>query len=340
MILWLVVVAGGMSANAATIYDSGGFESPKFVDKQSLKGSDPVPPPVGYGPWKQDAGTSTAVVQTAFPNGGVQSIKVTRVAASTGDTRWGINVPITPTAASNVVTIDFDLNATISAGTNWNGPDLGPLFGVECYDASSGTPKLIGSLFLDAYAGDVVYQQATNGILQNSGTFIPRNQYHHYTLSANFSHKTYSIFVDGNLIHTEGFVDASATNFTDAPITTLAATSNSVATATGTAYFDNYTISATTSLLSYLVWQGDGVNNFWNVGTSSNWFNGDGLAVFTNNIPVVFDNSGTNTPAISLQGILQPTSVSINAAQSYTLGGTGSISGGTSLVKRGSGSLT
>lgn len=337
--LMAVLLSAGIANSTATvIYDSGGFESPRFLASQSLAGQDPTPPPVGYGPWHQDTGASTAVVQTDVPNGGLQSVKITRVAGSAGDTRWGVNVPITPSVASNVVAIDFDMSVTISPGTNWGGPDLGPLFGVECYDSSSGAPKLIGSVFLDAYAGDVVYQQATNGALQASATFIPRNEYHHYTLAANFATKTCSIYVDGNLVHTEGFVDPTAVAFSDAPMTTLAATPESVATAAGTAYFDNYTISATTSLLNYLVWRGDGVNNVWDTGTS-NWFDGNGLVVFSNNVPAIFDDSGSSTPSINLQGTLQPASITVNAAQDYTFSGSGSLAGIEALLKRGSGTL-
>jgi autotransporter-associated beta strand protein len=336
----LMFLASVNVLNATAVYDSGGFESPRFAASQSLAGQDAAPPrPLGYGPWQQDAGTSTAVVQTDLPNGGLQSIKVTRVASSTGDTRWGITVPITPTAASNVVAIDFDMTANIGTGTNWGGPDVGPLFGIECYDASLGTPKLIGSLLLDTHHGDILYQQAGTGALLVSGDFIPRNEYRHYTLRANFTSKTYSIYGDDSLIHTEGFVDPTAVAFTDAPITTLAATTNSEATATGTAYFDNYTISARTSKYGYLVWNGDGAINSWDVGVSSNWFDGDNSVGFTNGASVVFDDRGSNTPAIDLQGTLQPGSVTVNASQDYAFGGAGAMSGGDGLTKRGSGTL-
>ncbi|HEU6447811.1 MAG TPA: LamG-like jellyroll fold domain-containing protein [Verrucomicrobiae bacterium] len=327
------------STRAGVIYDSGGFESPRFNASQNLEGQDLIVPPVGYGPWHKDNGSSTAAVQTDTSLG-FQSVKITRVAGATGDTRWGVVVPIAPTAASNVVAIDFDMSVTISPGTNWGGPDLGPLFGVECYDDSGSTPKLIGSLFLDAYAGDIVYQQATNGTLQNSGHFIPRNEYHHYTLAANFRNKTYSIYVDGGLIHTEGFVDSTAAAFSDAPISTLAATTNFLEQAVGTAFVDNYTISATTSRLNYLIWRGDGANNLWDAGLSSNWFNGDALDIFSNDVPVVFDDSGSNTPSINLQGTLQPASTIIKATQSYTFAGSGGIGGPGGLTKSGSGTLT
>src|ERR1043166_8304862 len=104
-----LLLTGAVNLDAAVIYDSGGFESPRFNAAQNLAGQDPVPPPVGFGPWRKDNGTSIAVVQTDIPDGGLQSIKVTRVAGSSGDTRCGINVPITPAPGSNVVAIDFDM---------------------------------------------------------------------------------------------------------------------------------------------------------------------------------------------------------------------------------------
>jgi hypothetical protein len=51
------------------------------------------------------------------------------------------------------------------------------------------------------------------------------------------------VFVDGApAITNTGFVDPSIFNFTDAPLSALATTAASVSTATGTAFFDNYTI--------------------------------------------------------------------------------------------------
>lgn len=335
----LAVVLSATCCDATVIYDSGGFESPRFNANSDLAGQDPIVPPLGYGPWHRDAGLSTAVVQTDTTGSGFQSVKMMRTNDVAGDTRWGVTVPITPTAASNVVSIDVDFYTAISPGTNWGGPDVGPLFGIECYDGSSGTPKLIGSLFLDSFTGNVIYQEAGDGTLQNSGTFIRRNQYHHYTLAANFTKKTYSIYVDGNLVHTEGFVDATAAAFTDAPITVLAGSTNDPE-AAGTAYFDNYTISLGSSRLDHLIWHGDGLSNSWDINTSSNWFNGDGLDVFTNNSAVVFDDTGSNTPSINLEGTLQPSAITVNASQSYSFDGTGVLGGSAALLKYGSGTLS
>ncbi|HSV15722.1 MAG TPA: hypothetical protein VLI90_15780, partial [Tepidisphaeraceae bacterium] len=83
-----LIITAAMS-HAATIYDSGGFEAPRFVavpTANNLAGQDPTP--AGQGPWQQDAGTSTAVVQTNTPQAGLQAVEVQRLVGATGDTRW------------------------------------------------------------------------------------------------------------------------------------------------------------------------------------------------------------------------------------------------------------
>ena len=91
-----------------------------------------------------------------------------------------------------------------------------------------------------------------------------------------------------------------------------------------------------------LTWVGDGVNNLWNTATTSNWWNTLNSAkdVFYANDIVVFDNTGSNTPAINLSGVLKPAAVTVNAAQNYTFGGSGQIAGATGLSVSGTGMLT
>ncbi|TAK96714.1 MAG: hypothetical protein EPO07_14265, partial [Verrucomicrobia bacterium] len=325
----LLLTICGM-ARAATVYDSAGFESPRFMLTQNMDGQDPIPP-VGQGPWQQDNGTSTAVVEGNNPVEGAQSITVTRVGTVTGNTRWGIVKPVTPSGVSNIVEILFDMRVTYAA------LGYGPLFGIEAYDDSLGGRKLIGSLFLDAGSGDVVCQEAGTGLYKATGVHLSRNVHHHYKLAINFTTKTCSLFADGALLHIESFVDPSAVAFTDAPITTLAAASSSE---TGKAYFDNYKVNTTTSAFGYLAWRGDGTINRWDVGVSSNWFDGITTAAFTNGAAVVFDDSGSNSPAIDLQGTLLPGSITVNASNNFTFNSTGSISGTGGLTKQGSGTLT
>ncbi len=87
-----------------------------------------------------------------------------------------------------------------------------------------------------------------------------------------------------------------------------------------------------------LVWRGDALANNWNAAGDLNWFDGYSLLYpFSNGNRVTFDDSGFNSPAISLAGSLQPASVTVNAAQNYALGGGGSLAGAMTLVKSGAG---
>jgi len=314
------------SAPAAIIYDSGGFET--FIPNQNLDGQDAGP--LGHGPWAQDNGTSTNVVTAVNPIEGNQSVKVTR-APGAGNTRWGVVKPIIPAGLNNLVNIYFDM--FVVRQTN----DFGPAFGVEAYDASLGTPKLMGSLLLDSGNGQILCQAANTGVLVGTGTYPDMVRHHHYRLTLNFTAHTYSLLMDGNLLRTQGFVEPAATQFTDAPMATLALATNNDA---GIAYFDNYRIEQTTSQLPYLVWQGDGVSNHWQVGGSSNWFDGISAVTFANGANVLFDDTGANTSVIALEGSLLPGTVTISSTQDYQFTGTGSINGAAELVKKGPGTLT
>jgi autotransporter-associated beta strand protein len=90
-----------------------------------------------------------------------------------------------------------------------------------------------------------------------------------------------------------------------------------------------------------LTWKGDGVSNLWDTGTSLNWLTTNGTPrAFLNFDSVTFNDSGTNSPAISLTTSVTPASVVVNAAQNYTLSGTGALTGTMSLTKSGGGTLT
>jgi hypothetical protein len=230
-----VVVAIGLagatqSASAATLYDSGGFESPRFV-AGPLEAQDPV-----FGPWLMDAGaTSTAVIQSATVASGTQAVRVDRVADVNGDSRWAVQKPIVP--AERYVIVEWDMNVLESSGI-----DFGPFFGIEAYDADVTTIPLIGSLGVDATTGDVLIQEAATGAILETGTIVPFGQFNHYALQLDYTTNTYQAYVNGVEVASEGFVDDPILGFSDAPIAALAITDDSVATATGTAFFDNYVI--------------------------------------------------------------------------------------------------
>jgi autotransporter-associated beta strand protein len=94
-----------------------------------------------------------------------------------------------------------------------------------------------------------------------------------------------------------------------------------------------------------LVWKG-GIDNVWNVNTTSNWLNGAVDDKFYQLDNVRFDDSlGVSLqPSIVLNTIVTPASIIVSNDASvnptYTISGSGQIGGGTSLSKRGSGTLT
>jgi hypothetical protein len=231
--LGLLVTARAAQAQ----YDSGGFEPPRFLTNlegsPELAGQDPL------GPWLKDSGAGTAIIETAFKQSGTQAVQFTRPANINGDTRYAVPRP-TPLvgAASTIVRVNWDMNVSLSPTA-----PFGPFFGVEGYDATTPTlPRLIGSLGVDSHTGELLYQDA-DGILAATGDIVAPGAWHHYTLELNYGTKQYTGYLDGAPVVTSPFIDPGITGFTDAPISTLASTAESLATATGTAYYDNYSIT-------------------------------------------------------------------------------------------------
>jgi autotransporter-associated beta strand protein len=87
-----------------------------------------------------------------------------------------------------------------------------------------------------------------------------------------------------------------------------------------------------------LVWAGGLNGNAWDVKTTTNWSGSDSL--FWNADQVTFDNTGSITPAVNIGGIVLPSAITVDSSNDYTFSGTGKISGGGALTKRGSGTLT
>jgi hypothetical protein len=228
----MALLAAGR-ASAVPVFDSGGFEAPRYIAGE-LSGQDT------QGPWLKDAGTATAVVQSTVTNGGTQAVQYTRPAAAAGDTRYGVLKPLTPTGSLQVLRVNWSMNVQ---QTQVPTVDFGPFFGVEGYDAFNDVPKLIGSLGVDASTGDVLIQESGSGAFIETGLVVPFNQWNNYSLEMNYVTKTYQAYVNGAAVgDPEPFVDPGITSFTAAPISTLAASGGAGLLAPGTAYFDNYGI--------------------------------------------------------------------------------------------------
>ena len=85
----------------------------------------------------------------------------------------------------------------------------------------------------------------TTGNLTSSGSAITFGQWNHFILQADFNTSTYQLFLNGSQVASDGFVDPGISGFSDAPLATVAYPDGigANATASGTAYFDNYVIS-------------------------------------------------------------------------------------------------
>lgn len=219
------------SASAVVVYDSNGYEPTRFIAGE-LAGQDV------QGPWLKDTGTGVAIVQSAITQSGSQAVQFTRPAAATGDTRYGVLEPLTPTGVLKVVRVIFDMRVT---QTQIAGVDFGPFFGVEGYDGFNDDPKLIGSIGVDATTGEVLFQD-DQGFFTPTGDIATFGVFNNFVLELDYNTQLYRGYFNGTEVAESPFVDAGIVGFTDAPLAALAATFDSIATATGTAYFDNYSI--------------------------------------------------------------------------------------------------
>ena len=92
--------------------------------------------------------------------------------------------------------------------------------------------------------------------------------------------------------------------------------------------------------LGSLLWAGDGLGNVWNTATTSNWVSlaSSSRDAFYAGDLVSFDDTGSNTPAITLSGVLSPGQITFsNNANNYVLAGSGSLSGAGGLAVAGTG---
>jgi fibronectin-binding autotransporter adhesin len=89
-------------------------------------------------------------------------------------------------------------------------------------------------------------------------------------------------------------------------------------------------------------WDGQAGGN-WDIGVTANWVNiGDGLPTFfAQGNPVIFNDLAAGTTTANLVTTVNPTSVTFdNSGLSYTLTGSGKISGPTGMIKQGTGVTT
>lgn len=232
MPIWRQVVGVAVAAIVAS-FASDGFAGGPIVNTAGFEAFN-AGPLAGQQGWAS-VGSGAATIQSTVVKSGTKAVKVDKSAGS--DSRWGDVVTGYPT--ERFIMVNWDMRVT---GTGAGAGNFGPVLGVEAYDASSPSAiKLLGSLFVDATTGDVLYQDS-EGILTETGTLVTFDAWHNYGLVADFTLDKYSYFVDGTKIGSAEFVDGGST-FTDADISALAAFSDTASqNRLGTAYFDNFIV--------------------------------------------------------------------------------------------------
>ena len=240
-----------------TIYDSGGFESPRFSTAfannsiiGNLHGQD-----AGVDAWKEsttdpagtsDASAGTAIVQASGGGTGLgaQDVLVTRTQF---DNRWAPIVSVTPTT-QNLVSISWQMLVNQSSGSTSN---FGPFFGIEANDDASGD-KQIAALGVDSTTGQIlVYDQNTGGFNATPGDpTVAFGQLNSFLLTLDYTSFTYAVTLNGKTLETNlPFFTGDVTQFTDADIAALQDAPTAKANQSASAIFDNYLVTNSTGSL-------------------------------------------------------------------------------------------
>jgi len=270
----LSALLASSSSGTVTIYDSAGFESPRFnlnplVDTSisPFSGQDQVVipgPPLDRYEWgiKGNIANFAEVTDERFRSGS-QSVRLDRTVA---DQTWYLySQPLTamnPTVlgGNRSVTVEWGQYTVPSTHSN----DFGPFLGVDVYGStnSSTLPLRIGGFGVDAKTGELLYLRRRSGfadgvfdVIPNAanpgvGVTVPFNQWNDFSMTFDYLTTRYSMSVNGNLLLSNvAFIRSSGvTKFNDADLAALPADfeGGNLPIQTGTAYFDDLKITAQT----------------------------------------------------------------------------------------------
>lgn len=229
----LVLISFNSTSLATTaIVDANGFESgfvPGDLENQSGWKRSSLSLGAGNVP-------GTGVVQNSLVESGSQAVQVDRGLRT--DDRWAVPVNGQGFPMNRYILIDWDMNVTGTGAST----GFGPFFGVDSYRAAAGL-TVLGTLGVDATTGDVLYQRDDNKSLDVTGQTVNFREWNSFQMRLDFEQNVYSMFVNGNFVLSDGFVDGPASTFTDADIAAIAAGGDGISqNATGTAYFDNFLV--------------------------------------------------------------------------------------------------
>ena len=233
------LMCGPAHAAIDIIYDSEGFEAPRFdaVVQPELFGQDDGNIYTGD-PWTQDnpATIFDANIQTSVVKTGAQALQIDRQANE--DTRFVMVTPIGPNFPNDRIFIDAFMKVEFST------PALafGPYFGIEASDYNgppfASEPRL-GLFYVDATERSLLV--GTLGTLADTGVDID-DDWHFYRMILNYTTKTYELYVDDMItpVVTVAFLNPALNTFTEVDLASVA--DESFPNLTGTAYFDDLVV--------------------------------------------------------------------------------------------------
>ncbi|MAT68720.1 MAG: hypothetical protein CMJ58_04280 [Planctomycetaceae bacterium] len=246
-----LVAFGAANASAQlTIYDAGGFEAARGfsatfspgvgytgqLEGQAVGDVDLWSTPIG------GTGTSTATVVTGVNSPlGAAGSQAVEVYKGDTDARWGVRTGIYPSQGEDFICIEWDMMIPSPGSGGTPGTDFGPFMGIETYYDQNLTVH--SSFGVDATSGTVLVGEAGTGnlVLTDTAKDVAFDAWNSFRIELDFTAKTSTAFLNGELINVESFVDAGALFFTDADITAVSE-GPAFDGLTATAYFDNYTV--------------------------------------------------------------------------------------------------
>ncbi|MEM0897533.1 MAG: hypothetical protein AAGJ79_11690 [Verrucomicrobiota bacterium] len=235
------------SAYATTLIlvDGEGFESPSYSSAFSGTGQlegqfASTFGGLGSTAWARVGTGGTANVQSSVVFSGSQALEVNRDANA--DERWAVPLAGVPTLP--FVVIDWAMRVESSSLSGGSG--FGPFFGIEAYGNTGGIIRH-GSLGVDANTQELLFTNAAFGLVPTAGgETVNFGEWNNFRLVFDFPNNEYRGFLNGSLLFVTAFEFGPSSSFIDADIAAIGASgdANSQA-ATGTAYFDNYSVFET-----------------------------------------------------------------------------------------------
>ncbi|MEM9480020.1 MAG: hypothetical protein AAGA58_10245 [Verrucomicrobiota bacterium] len=244
MALTMLFVSTSTHATTFILVDGEGFESPPY--SSSFSGTGQLEGQfastfggLGSTAWVRVGTGGTANVQSSVVFSGSQALEVNR--AANADERWAVPLGGVPTLP--FVVIDWAMRVESSS---LSGGGFGPFFGIEAYGNEGGIIRH-GSFGVDANTRELLFTNAAFGLVPTAGgETVNLGEWNNFRLVFDFPNNEYRGFLNGDLLFTTAFEFGPSTSFIDADITAIAAGGDPTSqAATGTAYFDNYSVFET-----------------------------------------------------------------------------------------------